>query len=62
VSTDERLDPEADVAAAYKGAGAFWVFGYFGYRSLLDERLEYRFLVKWDLAFGFISENRAGYT
>jgi hypothetical protein len=48
--------------AAYASAGAFWVFGYFAYRSILNERVEHKFLARWDLAGGFIGENIVGYT
>jgi hypothetical protein len=54
----------ADVgaAAAVYPDGAFWVFGYFAYFNLLGERVEHKFLGRWDLEAGFVSENRAGYT
>jgi hypothetical protein len=48
--------------AAYQFGGAFWVYGYFAYRNLLDERVEHKFLARWDLKEGFLPENRAGYT
>jgi hypothetical protein len=48
--------------AAYEDDGAFWVFGYFAYRNLLNERVEHKFLVRWDLANGFVAENRPRYT
>jgi hypothetical protein len=54
----------ADVGAAlaaYGAAGAFWVFGYFAYRDLLNERIEHKFLARWDQAFGFVPENRPRY-
>jgi hypothetical protein len=55
--------PDVEAATeAYRNAGAFWIFGYFAYRGLLDERIEQKFLVRWDLAIGLISENRPGYT
>lgn len=54
----------ADVAAAAAAypAGAFWVFGYFAYWNLLDERTIHKFAARWDLVQGFIPENRPGYT
>jgi hypothetical protein len=42
--------------------GAFWVYGYITYLNLLDEKLQYKFLWRWDLKRGFIPENRTGYT
>lgn len=48
--------------AAYQGAGAFWVYGYFAYRNLLKERVEHKFLARWDQTYGFIGENRPRYT
>jgi hypothetical protein len=48
--------------AAYQAAGAFWVFGYFAYPNLLNERIEHKFLTRWDLEVGFVPENRVGYT
>jgi hypothetical protein len=50
------------VSAAYEDAGAFWVFGYFAYRNLLNERIEHKFLARWDLMQGFVGENRPRYT
>jgi hypothetical protein len=55
----------ADVGAAevaYQANGAFWVYGYFAYRNLLDERIEHKFLARWDMEHGFAPENRPGYT
>ena len=53
----------ADVgaAAAVYPNGAFWVFGYFAYLNLLDERVEHKFLARWDLTLGFCPDNRPGY-
>ena len=48
--------------AAYQFNGAFWVYGYFAYRNLLNEKVEHKFLARWDLAQGFVGENRPGYT
>jgi hypothetical protein len=42
--------------------GAFWVYGYFAYLDLLNERVEHKFLARWDLASGFVPDNRPGYT
>jgi hypothetical protein len=49
-------------AAAYRNNGAFWVYGYFAYRNLLSERVEHKFLARWDLTNGFMAENRPAYT
>lgn len=48
--------------AAYNFGGAFWVYGYFAYPDLLDERVERKFLARWDLEAGFVPENRARYS
>jgi hypothetical protein len=48
-------------AAAYPN-GAMWVYGYFAYSNLLDERVEHKFLARWDLTQGFVADNRPGYT
>jgi hypothetical protein len=53
---------EVGAAAAAYPNGAFWVFGYLAYLSLLNERVEYRFLWRWDLTYGFVPDNRPGYT
>jgi hypothetical protein len=61
--TQAYLNP-TDVAsanAAYPN-GAFWVFGYLAHLSLLNERVEYKFLWRWDLVNGFVPDNRLGYT
>jgi len=55
----------ADVGAAlaaYQSGGAFWVFGYFAYRNLLNERVEHKFLARWDQTHRFVAENRPRYT
>jgi hypothetical protein len=55
----------AEVGAAtavYPHGGAFWVYGYFTYLNLLNETVERKFLARWDLAQGFIPDNRPGYT
>jgi hypothetical protein len=49
-------------AAAYRNNGAFWIYGYFAYRNLLSERVEHKFLARWDLTQGFIPETRPAYT
>ncbi len=51
-----------ETLTAYQNAGAFWVFGYFAYRSLLDERIERKFIARWDQANGFVPDNRPGYS
>jgi len=53
----------ADLAAlaAHGNQGAFWVYGYFFYRNLLNERLRHGFLFRWDHTIGFVPENRPGY-
>jgi hypothetical protein len=48
-------------AAAYQANGAFWAFGYFAYWNLLNERIEQKFLARWDLNHGFVSESRPRY-
>jgi hypothetical protein len=56
---------DADVRAAliaYQNGGAFWGFGYFAYWNLLNERIEHRFLARWDQTHGFLLENRPGYS
>jgi hypothetical protein len=53
---------EVGAAAAVYPNGAFWVYGYFAYYNLLNERIEHKFLFRWDLQIGFVSEARAGYT
>jgi hypothetical protein len=64
LSEDQGNITPADVgaAAAVYPNGAFWVFGYLGYLNLLDEKVAYKFLVRWDLTYGFVRENRPGYT
>jgi hypothetical protein len=44
--------------------GAFWVYGYVTYLDLLGERLQYKFLWRWDLKapFGFVPEIRISYS
>jgi hypothetical protein len=63
--TEEQGDvTQADVqaaAAAYPN-GAFWVFGYFAYWNLLNEKTVHKFAARWDLTQGFVREDRAGYT
>jgi len=64
LSEDQGNITPADVgaAAAVYPNGAFWVFIYLGYLNLLDEKVTYKFLVRWDLTYGFVRENRPGYT
>jgi hypothetical protein len=52
----------AAAATAFQNGGAFWVYGYFAYRTLLDERVEHKFLVRWDFGSGFLADNRPDYT
>jgi len=49
-------------AAAYRAGGAFWVYGYIGYRDLLNNTAKHRFLARWDLTNGFVPDARPGYT
>ena len=53
---------EASAANASYPEGAFWVYGYIAYLDLFNERLQYKFLWRWDLTTGFVPENRTGYT
>ena len=54
----------AEVAAAQTvyPNGAFWVYGYFTYFDLLNQTVQYKFLARWDLRYGFVLEQRANYT
>jgi hypothetical protein len=55
----------ADLAAAgtaYGAGGAFWVYGYFAYRTLPNERGEHKFLARWIPNEGFSADTRTGYT
>jgi hypothetical protein len=53
---------EVRAAAAAYPTGAFWVFGYFAYWNILNERTIHKFAARWDLAHGFVPENRSDYT
>jgi len=58
ISNTEALEAEN----AFKNAGAFWVYGYISYLTLLDERAELKFLWRWDQQLGFVPENRPGFS
>ncbi|HXW48741.1 MAG TPA: hypothetical protein VEK31_04790 [Xanthobacteraceae bacterium] len=61
--TQAFINPaEVGAAAAADPNGAFWVFGFFAYLSPLNERVEHKFLSRWDLAQGFMPDHRPGYT
>ena len=65
-ATDNQIEvTPSDLGAAYAvypSGGALWVYGYFAYLNLLNERVEHKFLAGWDLKDGFIPDNRPGYT
>lgn len=64
--TDDQIEvTPADIGASlavYPNGGAFWVYGYFVYIDLLNQKIEHKFLVRWDLTNGFVPDNRPNYT
>lgn len=61
----QPTDELANITPAEVGAptavyphGAFWAYGYFAYLSFQNERVEQRFLARWDLTQGFVADNR----
>jgi hypothetical protein len=64
-ATDElaNITPaEVGTAAAVYPNGAFWAYGYFAYLNLLDERVEQKFLARWDLTQRFCRRQSARLT
>ena len=58
---DSQIVITAGEIGKLAAGGSLWVYGYFTYLNLLDERREHKFIARWDLTKGFLADNRAGY-